>query len=717
MNTKLFFTLLMSTIITSCMQNKINRKVYEWPQMDAPVAAIKPHIRSLHGDTVVDNYYWLNDYFKKGPDSSEVTKYLEAENAYTDSMMSGTKKLQTQLFDEMKGRIKEQDESVPYFKNGYYYYTRTEEGKQYFKFCRKKENLDAPEEILLDVDALAEGHSYYAAGGFNVSPDNRLLAYGVDTVSRRQYTIHVKNLETGETLKDAIPGTSGGSVWANDNRTLFYTKNNPATLLTENIMRHTLGADTDNDAIVYHESDNTNYIGVGKAKSGKFIYIYSGGTLSSETRYLDADDPMGSFTVFQPRMPEVLYSVTALADRFLIVTNQNAKNFKLMECPFNQTGQEHWKEVIPHRPDVLLEDVDEFKDFLVVSERKNGLIQLAIRNLKDGSQHYLDFGEEAYTAYPSNNPEYNTATLRYGYTSLTTPSSTYDYDMNTRKKTLLKQQEVVGGYNVADYVTERLYATAQDGTQVPISLVYKKGFNKDGNAPLLLYGYGAYGVTMDPSFSSSRLSLLDRGFVFAIAHVRGGQEMGRQWYEDGKMMKKKNTFTDFIDCGRYLVDQQYTSPAHLYAMGGSAGGLLMGAVANTAPELWKGIVAQVPFVDVVNTMLDESIPLTTNEYDEWGNPNNKDAYEYIKSYSPYENIEAKAYPHILVTTGLHDSQVQYFEPAKWVAKLRATKTDNNVLLLKTEMDYGHGGASGRFDYLKEIALEYAFLFALEGMVE
>ncbi len=717
MNTKLFFTLLMSTIITSCMQNKIKRKVYEWPQMDAPVAAIKPHIRSLHGDTVVDNYYWLNDYFKKGPDSSEVIKYLEAENAYTDSMMSGTKKLQSQLFDEMKGRIKEQDESVPYFKNGYYYYTRTEEGKQYFKFCRKKENLDAPEEILLDVDALAEGHSYYAAGGFNVSPDNRLLAYGVDTVSRRQYTIHVKNLETGETLKDAIPGTSGGSVWANDNRTLFYTKNNPATLLTENIMRHTLGADTDNDAIVYHESDNTNYIGVGKAKSGKFIYIYSSGTLSSETRYLDADDPMGSFTVFQPRMPEVLYSVTALADRFLIVTNQNAKNFKLMECPFNQTGQEHWKEVIPHRPDVLLEDVDEFKDFLVVSERKNGLIQLAIRNLKDGSQHYLDFGEEAYTAYPSNNPEYNTATLRYGYTSLTMPSSTYDYDMNTRKKTLLKQQEVVGGYNVADYVTERLYATAQDGTQVPISLVYKKGFNKDGNAPLLLYGYGAYGVTMDPSFSSSRLSLLDRGFVFAIAHVRGGQEMGRQWYEDGKMMKKKNTFTDFIDCGRYLVDQQYTSPAHLYAMGGSAGGLLMGAVANTAPELWKGIVAQVPFVDVVNTMLDESIPLTTNEYDEWGNPNNKDAYEYIKSYSPYENIEAKAYPHILVTTGLHDSQVQYFEPAKWVAKLRATKTDNNVLLLKTEMDYGHGGASGRFDYLKEIALEYAFLFALEGMVE
>jgi len=707
----------MSTIVISCAQDKPHRKVYQWPQMDAPIAAVKPHIRLLHGDTVADPYYWLNDYFKKGPDSSAVIEYLEVENAYTDSMMKATGTLQTKLFDEMKGRIKEQDESVPYFKNGYYYYTRTEEGRQYFKFCRKKERLDAPEEVLLDVDAMAEGYPYYAVGGFSVSPDNRLLAYGVDTVSRRQYTIHIKNLETGEVLKDAVPGTTGGSVWANDNRTLFYTKNNPTTLLTEKIMRHTLGADNEGDGVVYHESDNTNYIGVSKAKSGKFIYIYSGGTLSSETRYLDADDPMGTFKVFQPRMPEVLYSVTALADRFLIVTNQNAKNFKLMECPFGQTGQEHWKEVIPHRPDVLLEDVDEFRDFLVVSERKNGLTQLAIRNLQDGSEHYLDFGEEAYTAYPSANPEYDTSTLRYGYTSLTTPSSTYDYDMITHEKTLLKQQEVIGGYNVAGYITKRLYATAKDGTQVPISLVYKKGFRKDGNAPLLLYGYGAYGATMDPSFSSSRLSLLDRGFVFAIAHIRGGQEMGRQWYEDGKMMNKKNTFTDFIDCGQFLVDQRYTSSAHLYAMGGSAGGLLMGAVANMAPDLWHGIVAQVPFVDVVNTMLDESIPLTTNEYDEWGNPNDKDAYAYIKSYSPYENVEAKAYPHLLVTTGLHDSQVQYFEPAKWVAKLRTTKKDNNVLLLKTEMDYGHGGASGRFDYLKEIALEYSFLFALEGMVD
>ncbi len=717
MDHKFCYLLLMSTVTTACTQEKPGQASFEWPSAVAPIALIKPHIRTLHGDTVVDNYFWLNDYFKKGPDSSVVVTYLEAENKYTDTMMKGAESLQSKLFEEMKGRIKEQDESVPYLKNGYYYYTRTEVGKQYFKFCRKKGSLDAPEEVLLDVDAMAEGHPYYSATGFNVSPDNKLLAYGVDTVSRRQYTIHVKDLETGAVLTDAIPGTSGGSVWANDNRTLFYTLNNPVTLLTEKIMRHILHADSKADALVYHESDNTNYIGVGKAKSGKFVYLYSGGTLSSEVRYLDADDPSGVFKIFQPRMKDVLYSVTALEDRFLIVTNQHAKNFKLMECPFDRTGMEHWKEVIPHREDVLLEDVDEFKEFLVVSERKNGLIQLAIRNLKEGSQHYLDFGEEAYTAYPAANPEYNTTVLRYGYTSLTTPSSTYDYDLNTHEKTLLKQQEVVGGYNVADYTTERLYATAKDGTRVPISLVYKKGFRKDGNAPLLLYGYGSYGATMDPSFSSGRLSLLDRGFVYAIAHIRGGQEMGRQWYDDGKMMNKINTFTDFIACGQFLVDQQYTAPTHLYAQGGSAGGLLMGAVVNMAPELWHGIVAQVPFVDVVNTMLDETIPLTTNEYDEWGNPNEKEAYEYIKSYSPYENIEAKDYPHMLVTTGLHDSQVQYFEPAKWVAKLRATRTDRNVLLLKTEMDYGHGGASGRFDYLKDVALEYSFLCLLEGITE
>ncbi|WP_240768661.1 S9 family peptidase [Olivibacter sp. XZL3] len=709
--------MIVMTILTACSGDEKNKSPYQWGAADAPIAEKKAHERTIHGDTVVDNYYWMIDYFKKGPDSTKVIDYLNAENAYLDTVMAGTKDFQDKLFEEMKARIKEKDESVPYFKNGYYYYTRTEEGKQYYKYCRKKGSLTAEEEILLDVDKMAEGHPYFSATGFSVSPDNKLLAFGIDTVSRREYIIHIKNLETGAVYEEEIKGTTGGVAWANDNKTFFYTSKNPVTLLTEKIKRHELGTDVAGDKVVYEELDKSNYIGVGRAKSGKFIYIYSGATTSSETRFIDADRPMDAFKVFQARMKDVLYDVTALEDRFLIVTNKDALNFKLMECPLDRTDIANWKEVIPHRQDVLLEGVDEFKDFLVVSERKNGLTQLNIRNLKSGDAHYLDFGEAAYTAYTQANMEYNTDVVRYGYTSLTTPPSTFDYHMDDKKKTLLKQQEVLGGYEPKDYVTERLYATAEDGVQIPISLVYKKGFEKNGKAPLLLYGYGSYGASMDPTFSNTRLSLLNRGFVFAIAHIRGGQEMGRQWYEDGKMMKKKNTFTDFITCGKYLIEKQYTSKEHLYAQGGSAGGLLMGAVMNMAPDLWKGIIAQVPFVDVVNTMLDETIPLTTNEFDEWGNPKNKDAYFYMKSYSPYENIEAKAYPNVLVTTGLHDSQVQYFEPAKWVAKLRATKTDKNILLLKTDMDFGHGGASGRFDYLKDIALNYAFLFALEGIVE
>ncbi|MDO7743192.1 MAG: S9 family peptidase, partial [Pedobacter sp.] len=475
-----------------------------------------------------------------------------------------------------------------------------------------------------------------------------------------------------------------------------------------------LGTDATKDLVVYEEKDKSNYIGVDKSKSGKYIFIYSSATLSSEARMIPADQPDAAFTVFTPRTKDVLYSVTPLADKFLILTNWNAKNFRLMECPLDQTGKEHWKEVIAHRKDVLVEGVDEFKDFIVISERKNGLAQLRIRNV-NGSEHYIEFEEPAYTASVGNNPEYNSKTLRYIYTSMTTPVSTFDYDMETKAKKLMKQQVVVGGYNAEDYTTERLYATAKDGTKVPISIVYKKGLVKDGNAPLLLYAYGSYGHSIDAAFSINNLSLLNRGFVYAIAHIRGGQEMGRAWYEDGKLMKKMNTFTDFIDCGKYLVTEKFTSPAHLYAQGGSAGGLLMGAIINLQPELWNGIIAQVPFVDVVNTMLDESIPLTTNEFDEWGNPKNADAYHYMKSYSPYENIQKKAYPNMLVTTGLHDSQVQYFEPAKWVAKLRAEKTDKNILLLKTNMEFGHGGASGRFDYLKDIALNYSFLFALEGI--
>lgn len=686
------------------------------PSVKAPLAEKKEHWRDIHGDRVLDNYYWLYDYFGKGPDSTKVIDYLNAENAYLDTMMSDTKAFQEQLFAEMKARIKEKDESVPVFRNGYFYYTRTEDGKQYYKYCRKKGSLDAPEEILLDVDQMAEGHSYFSASGFSVSEDNKLLAYGVDLVSRRQYTIYVKNLETGEFLKDAILNTQGDPCWASDNKTFFYTAKNPVTLLSEKIMRHTLGTEAANDALAYEEKDKSNYIGVRKSKNNKHIFIVSQATMSSECRMIEAGKPNDQFKVFQPRMKDVLYEVIPLDDKFLVLTNKDeAKNFKLMECPLTQTDAPNWKEVIPVRDDVLLQGVEEFKDFLVINERKDGLVKLRIRNLTDNSEHYLDFGEPAYAANFGANPEYNSSTLRYGYTSMTTPSSIFDYDLVTKEKTLKKQQEVLGGYNPGDYTTERLYATAKDGTRVPISLVYKNGFTKDGKAPLLLYGYGSYGASMDASFSSSRLSLLNRGFVFAMAHIRGGQEMGRQWYEDGKLMKKINTFNDFIDCGQFLIQEKYTSPKHLYAMGGSAGGLLMGAVANMAPDMWSGIVAQVPFVDVVNTMLDESIPLTTNEFDEWGNPKEKDAYFYMKSYSPYENIEAKSYPNILVTTGLHDSQVQYFEPAKWVAKLREMKTDNKLLLLKTNMEYGHGGASGRFDYLKEVALNYAFLFKLEGI--
>jgi len=688
----------------------------QFQKATAPVAMQKEHWRVVHADSVLDNYYWMYDYFGKGPDSTNVVDNLKTENAYLESMMSSTKTFQDDLFAEMKARIKEKDESVPWFKNGYFYYTRTDTGEQYFKYCRKEASLGADEEILLDVDKLAKGYPYYSVSGFDISEDNKLIAYGVDEVSRRQYTIRVKNLETGKLLNDSITNTTGDACWANDNKTFFYTVKNEVTLLTEKIKRHTLGTDVSADVLVFDETDNTNYIGVYKSKDSRYIFIFSSGTLSSELRMIDANKPFDEFKVFQPRKKDVLYDVTPLADKFLIRTNLNdAKNFKLMECPLDKTGIANWKEVIPVRKDVLLQGVEEFKDYVVISERQDGLVKLRIRNLEDNSEHYLDFGEAVYTASIGQNPDYNSSVLRYNYTSLITPNSVYDYNLFTKDKKLMKQQEVLGGYEPKDYVTERLWATAQDGTKVPISIVYKKGFKKDGNSPLLLYGYGSYGYSMDVYFSSSRLSLLNRGFAFAIAHVRGGQELGRQWYEDGKLMKKKNTFTDFIACGEFLIKEKYTGKQHLYAEGGSAGGLLVGAIINMAPDLWHGVIAEVPFVDVVNTMLDESIPLTTNEFDEWGNPKDKDAYFYMKSYSPYENVERKSYPNLIVSTGLHDSQVQYFEPAKWVAKLRKMKTDNNILLLHTNMDFGHGGASGRFDYLRDIALNDVFLLTLEGI--
>ena len=710
------FAVIACISLTACQTKKMKREAHLWPEgIATPVAEKKPRTFVQHGDTIIDDYYWMNDFFKKGPDSTAVVNYLNQENAYVDTMLASIKTLQESLIKEMRGRIQEKDESVPVVNNGYTYYTKTLDGKQYYQYYRKSLSPNSPEELLLDVDKMAEGKGYFSVSGFAVSPDNQWLAYGVDEVSRRQYTIYFKNLKTGSILSETIAGTGGDPVWSADSKYIFYTSNNPVTLLSEKIRRHQLNTMADKDVTVYTETDQSNYIGIYKTRSDKYLVIVSNATLSSESRILEASDPTGNFRVFQPRMKEVLYSIEHWENEFLVRTNWEAKNFRLMSAPLNKTNKENWTERIPNRPDVLFEGVDAFRDFWVVTERKEGLLQLRIREMSSQKEHYLDFGEPAYTAYAGNNPEYNTTTFRYQYTSLTTPNSTYDYAVATRKKQLKKEQPVLGGFKREQYTTERRFVIARDGARVPLSIVYKKGTSLDGSSPCLLYGYGSYGASMDASFSANRLSLLDRGFVFAIAHIRGGEEMGRSWYEDGKLLKKKNTFYDFIDCGKYLIAEKFTGTGHLYAMGGSAGGLLMGAIVNLEPSLWNGVIAQVPFVDVITTMSDPTIPLTTNEYDEWGNPANKDAYFYMKSYSPYDNVERKSYPNLLVTTGLHDSQVQYFEPAKWVAKLRDMKTDKNLLLLKTNMEAGHGGASGRFDYLKEVALNYAFFLSLEGI--
>ena len=685
--------------------------MYQQTDLEAPVAKKVPKELTIHDDTRIDNYYWLNER-----ENQEVIDYLTAENAYKDQMLAPVKDFQESLFQEMKARIKEDDQSVPYKKNGYFYLSRYEEGKEYPIISRKEGNLDAAEEVMLDVNQLAEGHDFFQIGGRSVSPDNKILAYGQDTVSRRLYALKFKNLETGEIYEDELPNTGGSAAWANDNQTVFYSLKDPQTLRSYKIMRHTLGTPASEDVEVFHEEDNTFSCYVYKTKSDKYITIGSFQTLSSEEWILEADNPTGKFRPIQARERDHEYSTYHFGDHFYVLTNWEAENFRLMRTSVNNTEKGNWEEVIPHRPDVLLEGVEIFQDYLVLTERIKGITQIRITSW-EGDDHYLDFGEDAFLAYTSANFEYDTDLLRVGYTSMTTPNSVYDYHMKDRKLILRKQQEVLGDFNPKEYQTERLYAKARDGVEVPISIVYKKGFKKNGKQPLLLYAYGSYGSSMDPYFSSVRLSLLNRGFAYAIAHIRGGEELGRKWYEDGKLLKKKNTFYDFIDCGKFLVDQKYTSPEHLYAMGGSAGGLLMGAIANMEPELWNGIVNAVPFVDVITTMLDESIPLTTGEYDEWGNPNDKTYYDYIKSYSPYDNLEAKEYPSMLVTTGLHDSQVQYWEPAKYVAKLRELKTDKNPLLLHTNMEAGHGGKSGRFEGLKEIAMEYAFLFSLEGIKE
>ena len=671
-----------------------------------PKAEKIPKELTIHGDTRIDPYYWLNQR-----DKPEVIEYLKAENAYREAVMKHTEELQDKLYNEIIGRIKKTDMSVPYLDNGYYYYSRFEEGDNYPVHARKKGSLEAEEEVMLDVQEMSKGHSFYSVAGLSVSQNNDYLAYGVDTVSRRKYTIHIKDLSTGETLEDAIPDTTGRAVWANDNKTLFYTKKDD-TLRAFKIFRHVMGTDASQDVEIFHEKDTTFSTTIYKTKSDQFLIIASHQTLSTEMRYLDANNPTGEFKIFQEREKDHEYSISHYQDRFYIVTNWNAKNFRLMETDVNHTEKSNWKEVIPHRSEVLLNNIDIFKDYLVLSERKDGLRQIRIMSQTDDRDYYIDFEDKAYVAYPTSNLEFDTEVLRFSFSSLTTPRSVYDYNMKTGERELLKREEVLGEFDPDDYQSERFMVTARDGAKVPVSLVYRKGMAMDGNNPLLLYGYGSYGASMDPSFSSVRLSLLDRGFIYAIAHIRGGSEMGRDWYEDGKLLKKKNTFTDFIDCADYLIQEGYTNSDKLFAMGGSAGGLLMGAVLNMRPDLWKGVIAAVPWVDVVTTMLDESIPLTTSEFDEWGNPKDKTYYEYMLSYSPYDNVTAQDYPAILATTGLHDSQVQYFEPTKWVAKLRDLKTDDNLLVLDVDMESGHGGASGRFKRFKRTALEYAFMLDL-----
>lgn len=680
--------------------------------MQPPIAPIKSKSLEIHGHKREDNYFWMND--RENP---EVIQYLKEENEYLDQSLKETESFKGSLFEEMKSRIKEDDESVPYFKDGYFHYHRFQKGDEYPLFCRKKNSLTETEEIILNVNELAEGYEYFQVGQISVSTDQNILAYAEDHVGRRIYTLKFKDLRTGQLLVDQIEGASGNMVWANDNKTLFYTRQDEQTLRSFQIYKHELGENPNNDILVYEEKDDTFSCHVSKSKSKKYLFIQSHSTISSEFRFLHADDPNGKFEMLQQRIPDLEYQVEHFGDDFYVLTNaQKATNFKLVKVSIQNPGLGNWLDVIPHREAVLLENFEIFRDFLVLEERFEGLTRIRIKPWEKKDTFDLEFEEPTYTAWIGHNPEFETDLLRFGFNSLLTPASVFDYNMFSGEKKLLKQQEIVGGYDATKFQSEKIWATAEDGVKIPISLVYKKDlFEKNGNNPLLQYAYGSYGYSTDPTFSPSRLSLLERGFVFAIAHIRGGQEMGRHWYDTGKMLKKKNTFTDFIACSEYLIHEQYTSPAHLYAMGGSAGGLLMGVVINLKPELYKGVIAAVPFVDVVTTMLDETIPLTTGEFHEWGNPKEKEFYDYMLSYSPYDNIERKDYPNLLVISGLHDSQVQYWEPTKWVAKLRQLKTDNNLLLLSTNMEAGHGGASGRFKALKELALEYVFLCHLEGI--
>ena len=677
-----------------------------------PRAQRKPHFLEKHGHRRVDPYYWLRE--RENP---EVLKYLEAENDYMKTVMNKYKPLEEKLFAQTKARIKQDDSSVPYKEDGYWYYTRYEEGKQYAIHCRSKSKDQSDEQVMLNVNELAAGHEFCSVRGTRVSSGRNMLAFAVDYMGRRIYTLHLKDLDSGQLLPDEIPNVTGNMTWANDNRTLFYARQDPQTLRSFQIYRHQLGTDPAQDKLVYEEKDETFRCRVFKTRSKRFLMIACSQTLSDEYRFLDANNPLGEFQVVQPRERDLEYSIDHLNDHFFIRTNLNAENFRLVKAPIESPGKDNWEEVIPNRNEVYLQSAMLFGDYLVLEERENGLTQIRIRPWGGERPHALDFGEPTYAARLGNNPEIDTSVLRFNYTSLTTPSSVYDYDMRTREKTLLKTDPILGGFDPQNYLTERLWVTARDGAKIPISVVYRKGTPIDGTSPLMLYGYGSYGASMDASFASYRLNLIDRGFIYAIAHIRGGQELGRKWYENGKLFKKKNTFNDFIDVAEHLKKHGYADPDRTFARGGSAGGLLIGAVINIRPDLFTGVVADVPFVDVLTTMLDDSIPLTTNEYDEWGNPNVKEYYDYMLSYSPYDNVRKTDYPHILVTTGLNDSQVQYWEPAKWVARLRQRKTDDHLLLLKTNMAAGHGGASGRFKRLREIAFRHAFILRLARIAE
>ena len=693
------YYLLIITILLSCdMKNNLKE----------PIAEKIEKKLSIHGDTRIDEYYWLNQRGDK-----KVIDYLNAENSYRDLYMKDYKGLEEELFQEIKSRIKEDDSSVPYLDNGYYYYTRYEKGKQYPIYCRKKGSLEAKEEVLIDANIMSEGYDYFRVGDIEISPDDKIMAYSIDTLSRRIYTIYFMNLETREIHKENIKNTSGSITWANNSKTLFYNLKDVETLRTDRVMMHNLNSNN-TDKEIFFEDDETFSVYSYKTKNDKYIIIGSSSTLSQEFRYVSADSPNKDFKIFQKRINGLEYSIDHFNEKWFIRTNKDkATNFKLMICDENKTNKENWKDYISHRQDVLLEDIDLFNNHLVITERKTGLRRIEIRPWKGGNSHYIEFEDEAYSLYSSTNLETNTNKFRYSYSSMTTPNSVIEYDMNSREKIILKETEVLGGkFDKNNYVSLRVWAPARDGKKIPISLVYRKDMYKNGENPLLLYGYGSYGITNNASFSSVRLSLLDRGFVYAIAHIRGSQYLGREWYDDGKMFKKKNTFYDFIDSGKFLIKEGYSNDEKLFAMGGSAGGLLMGAVVNMEPKLFRGIVAGVPFVDVITTMLDEDIPLTTFEYDEWGNPNNKDSYDYMLSYSPYDQVEEKEYPAIFITTGYHDSQVQYFEPAKWIARLRDRRTNNEPLLMYCNMDAGHGGASGRFEAYKETAMEYAFFISL-----